>query len=70
MICWIGCQLVQTTGQFSDLFEKVHFLVCTGDAQCPPEYLKCEEGHCIPLERICDGSFDCINRVDEFDCGK
>ena len=31
---------------------------------------QCGDGYCIDRYHVCDGSFDCLNGRDEFDCGK
>ena len=37
---------------------------------CPDGFLKCGEGHCIPLQRVCDGTADCFKGEDEAACGE
>ena len=35
---------------------------------CPANYVKCPRSYCIPVHRVCDGTFDCPQRDDEIGC--
>ena len=39
------------------------YIKCTNTFKCPNSY-------CIPLRKVCDGTYDCLNGEDENDCHK
>jgi len=38
--------------------------------ECPPGYVRCSTGQCVPDYQVCDGVNDCPNVEDELNCGK
>ena len=36
---------------------------------CEPEDVSCSDGACVPAAARCDGVRDCVDGVDELDCG-
>ena len=39
------------------------------DTTCGPGYFKCMKSEgCIPMKRVCDGHFDCLDHTDEVGC--
>ena len=37
---------------------------------CNSDQVRCGDGRCLPLSAKCNGIAECIDGVDEYDCGK
>nr|XP_039274225.1 uncharacterized protein LOC120348165 isoform X1 [Styela clava] len=40
----------------------------TTSADCNPNEYRCRDKSCIPMNRTCDGNYDCPGHEDEFEC--
>ena len=53
-------------GRISVCFNGAHLVNC--DMHKCTDMFKCPQSYCIPWRRICDDSFDCQDRSDEYNC--
>ena len=41
----------------------------TEGTECDPlDQFRCQDGDCIPIEKVCDGTNDCLTEEDEANC--
>ena len=46
------------------------YLYLSESYTCNEQQIQCAPGHCLPIDLICDGMFQCENGTDELNCGK